>query len=80
VVHIPYAITAAIFQDTAWASNSAKEAENDEQQREKDVEAGLEEDGDMSLPSDSKKKTNPASKEQRRHSKKDSTPKKTPKI
>ena len=29
VVTIPYAIEEAIFQDTAWASTSAREAEND---------------------------------------------------
>ena len=65
VVHIPYGIKEAIFEDTAWASNSAKEAEADEQKREKDVEAGLEEDGD--LPTDSK-----GSKKNKKHLKKDS--------
>jgi hypothetical protein len=66
LVHIPYAIKEAIFQDTAWASNSAKEAENDEQQHEKDVEAGLEEDGNMSPPSDSKRKSNQGSKKKQK--------------
>ena len=73
VVHIPYGIKEAIFEDTAWASNSAKEAEADEQKRQKDVEAGLEEDGD--LPTDSK-----GSKKNKKHIKKDRrTPKRTPK-
>ena len=40
VVTIPYAIKEAIFQDTAWASTSAREAENDAAIEEGQAEEG----------------------------------------
>ena len=69
VVTVPYAIKEAIFEDTAWASNSAKEAEQDALQQQEDIEAGKEEDECMAPQPEGKKKKKESKKESKKKDK-----------
>ena len=71
VVTLPYAIKEAIFQDTAWASNSAKEAEQDAEQHQKDIEAGQEEDECMTPVTKGKKSKKEAKTDSKKKDKKE---------